>query len=132
QAGVRRGGGERAAGDVLRRDIEVAVRAWRLHEPELGDVARHGRLGDFEALADEGIDDLALAADGSGGDEFADRPLSKSLELLRGSRVGRGHPAAPTPASRVAVMRVPKVGSVKARSRASGAEPSAMMASAPA
>ena len=89
------GEGRRPAADVFRGDVDVAVGARRLHEPELGDVARHGRLGDREALGGEGVHDLALAADRPRRDQLADRPLAEALELLRRARVGGGHHAAP-------------------------------------
>ena len=119
--------------DVLGRDVDVAVGAGRLDQAELRDVARDGRLGHGEALFGEGVDELALAADRTGHDQFADRPLAKALEILRGGHLVPclAHQAAPTPAGREAVIRVPNVPSDNARVRAFGADASAMIASAP-
>ena len=108
----------------------MAVGAGRLDQAELGDVARDRRLGHLEALRAEGVDDLALAADRSRADQLADRALALGLEVVA-VLGGHARHAAPAWAGRLAVIRVPKVGSVRARSRASGADESAMIASAP-
>ena len=76
----------------LGREVDVAVGARRLEQAELGDVAADRRLGDVEALLDEGVDELALAAD---------RPDATSWRIARwrsrlSSCRGRRHAAAPT------------------------------------
>ena len=65
---------------------------------------------------------------GRDGDELADRPLAQRASSSWPRRHSR-HPR--RAARRPAVMRVPKRGSSSARSRASGADESAMIASAP-
>src|SRR6185436_5248502 len=99
------------------------VAARDLDDAQLRDIAAHGRLGDRESTIDQALAELLLAADRVTHDDLADRLLAV---LLRRSRVH----AAPT-AFRVAVSRVPKVGSDRARSSARSAEASAMTASAP-
>src|SRR4029078_5063171 len=122
EALVRRG--PRWSGDVLRRDVEVAVAAGDLHDAELRDVPADRRLGHREPALDEPFRKLLLVADRVADDDLADRPLAVALRCR--SRVH----AAPT-AFRTAVIRVPNVGSLSARSSARSAEASAMTASAP-
>ena len=73
-----------AGRDGLRRDVDVPVGARRLEQPELGDVARDGGLGDGEALLGERVDELALAADRPRHHELADGPLAEPLEIGHG------------------------------------------------
>ena len=125
-------GPRRPDGEVLRRDVDVAVAARDLDQAELGDVARDRRLGDRVAAPAELLGELALAADRHPGDQLADGPLA--IDPRPGGRPvahRRSPQAAPTRGERLAVRRVPKVGSSSARARASGAEASAMIASAP-
>ncbi len=126
-----RGGATRA--HVLRRDVHVAVGAGRLEQPELGDVAADGGLGDIEPLLGQRIHEFPLAPDRTRNDELTDGALPKPLEFLargHGHRGGGRH-AAPTRAGRTAVIRVPNDGSPSARSSACSADESAMIASAP-
>ena len=105
--------GPRARAIVLRHDVDVAVGARRLVQPELGDVARDGRLGDLEALLGQGVDDLALAADRRGRRSAGGSPAGGAVSSWppftgRGgrSRGARAGPPGPTRADPRAECRV--------------------------
>ena len=111
-----------ARAERLRVHVDRVVAAHDLGQTELGDVAAHGRLGHVEAERRQLGDELALAADRALADEAPDRGMAVALGD------DDGHHAAPARAR--AETRVPKVGSSRARARASGADESAMIASA--
>ena len=118
--------------EVLRRDVDVALAARDLDQAELGDVAAHGGLGHGEAAPAELLGELVLAADRGPGDDLADDPLAVVARPGRGPVAHRRGLRPPRPgAIGRRVSRVPNVGSSSARARASGAEASAMIASAP-
>ena len=79
---IRRNGAPVVDATTAGGNVDVAVGAGRLDQPELGDVARDGRLGHGEALRAEGVDDLALAADRPRRDQLADGALALRLEVV--------------------------------------------------
>ena len=90
--------------DGLGHDVDRAVAAHHLGQAQLRDVAAHGGLGDLEAEGGQLADELALAGDGAGGDQPADRRVPVPLDHHHGrpsGRAGVGAGADPGPERRV-------------------------------